>query len=101
MAEDKVVDMADVIRERMRAQEALPKATPRPVNGGSEPVPPPRSFAFHLKDGMVLNFTGYLIVSSVFMGCGTLEGIITGCVPMENVNYVVEVDDTPPAAVAA
>lgn len=99
-------EVVDLIKARMERQEALPKSVPIPVNGNGSDAPPPKDFAFHLRaadgtEGITLNMNGYLIVSAVFMGCGTIDGIITGCVPIENILYVEEVDLIPPSAATA
>lgn len=93
------LDRVEEIRNRLAVNERTEKAKNLGiVPMETESIPDEQNFEVVLRDldgvgpGITLNFKGYLVATSVFVGFADGEGIIGSMVPMDRVLYVRSVD---------
>lgn len=93
--DNKVISM-----DRLQEMQALAEQGKRKGNSDKTPTtasaldtPPPMNFELRLKNadgnqGEVMNFTGYLVVTGVFVGFSDIAGLLQAVIPLENIYYV-------------
>lgn len=93
------IDRVEAIRERLRSEEGGKGKGPLFPTPEDNEIPPEQEFEVALLGdtraggpSATLNYKGYLVATSVFVGFADEDGIINGLIPLANVLYVKPVE---------